>query len=260
MDTSCATDHPRTIRASESAMGTVVTFDVPLHDPRREADLHIALARARSVLHRVDSVFSLWKSESPMSRIRRGELDVDDAPKEIAEVLSLCEQAHGLTCGWYDAAALPGGIDPTGLVKGWGTARAMNAVEAAGFSDILVNAGGDVAASGGPRRGEPWRVGIRHPDDRLGLLGVVEGVPAVATSGNYERGNHLFDPREKRFAAGFVAATVVGPNLALADALATGLCVAGEAGLSFLESVPEFEGFGVTTDGTMMRTHGFAFS
>ncbi|MGB9113645.1 MAG: FAD:protein FMN transferase [Acidimicrobiales bacterium] len=259
MPTVSATDHPPTIHAFEPVMGTVVTFDVRLDDPSRERELYLALARARSVLHRVDAIFSLWKPESPMSRVRRGELDLEDAPAEIAEVLARCVEAKELTRGFYDALALPGGIDPTGLVKGWGTERAMRAINAAGFFDVLVNAGGDVAASGGPNRGEAWRVGIRHPNDRLGLLGVVEGAPAVATSGTYERGSHLFHPHERRFSAGFVSATVVGPELALADALATGLCVAGEEGLCFLAAIEGFEGFGVTTEGAVTKSSGFFF-
>ncbi len=260
MDAALATDHPRTIRALEKVMGTVVTFDVPLGDPGREPELHLALARARAVLHRVDSIFSLWKPESPMSRVRRGELDTDDAPQEIAAVLALCERARALTDGWYDAGAMPGGLDPTGLVKGWGTERAKDVVCEAGFSDVLVNAGGDVAASGCPAPGARWRIGIRHPNDPLGLLGVVEGASAIATSGTYERGNHLFHPRENRFASGFASATVVGPDLALADALATGLCVAGDEGLCFIETLPGFEGFGVSSDATIRKTAGFAFA
>lgn len=255
-----ATDKARTIHAFEVVMGTVVTFDVALHDPRRERELHLALAGARAVLQRADALFSLWKPESPMSRIRRGGLAPDEAPKEITAALALCEEAKELSAGWYDARALPGGIDPTGLVKGWATERAMDAVRSAGFPDVLVNAGGDVAASGGPRRGERWRVGVRHPHDRTSLFGVVEGASAVATSGTYERGNHLFDPGAGRFAARFVSATIVGSNLALADALATGLCVAGENGLSFVESAPGFEGFGVTADGRLAKSSGFAFA
>ncbi len=260
MDIAIEAEQPRTVRAFEHVMGTVVTIEVPLHDPGREQALHLAVARSRAMLHRVDSVFSLWKPESPMSRLRRGELDLDVAPREIAEVLALCERARELTDGWYDARAVPGGIDPTGLVKGWGTKRAKDVIVDAGFSDVLVNAGGDVAASGGPRPGESWRVGIRHPADPFALAGVVEGAAAIATSGTYERGAHLYNPREGRFTAGFVSATVVGDDLALADALATGLCVAGPDGLAFLDAAPDFEGFGIDADGLIMTSASFAFS
>ena len=77
------------IHAFEPVMGTVVTFDVRLHDPGCEPELHLALARGRAVLQRTDAIFSLWKPESPMSRVRRGDFDLDDAPAEIAEVLAL---------------------------------------------------------------------------------------------------------------------------------------------------------------------------
>jgi FAD:protein FMN transferase len=251
---------PTTVRVIEPVMGTVVTIDVPLTEPEQQAELHLVLAKARALLHRVDSVFSLWKDESPMSRVRRGELDLIDAPAEIAAVLDLCEQARQMTNGWFDATVLPGGVDPTGLVKGWGAQRAKDAICTAGFADVLLNAGGDVAASGGPRPGERWRIGIRHPSDPLLLVGVVEGAPAIATSGTYERGAHLYDPREQRFSVRFGSATVIGPDLALADALATGLCVAGEEGLAFIDAAPGYEGFGIHTDGTIAKSRRFAFA
>ena len=53
----------------------------------------------------------------------------------------------------------------------------------------------------------------------------------MATSGSYERGDHIWDVSSDRPAAGVASATVCGPDLALADALATGLVAAGSAGL-----------------------------
>jgi thiamine biosynthesis lipoprotein len=44
---------------------------------------------------------------------------------------------------------------------------------------------------------------------------------AVATSGLYERGLHVVDPRQRRPATDLAAATVIGPDLAMADAYAT---------------------------------------
>jgi FAD:protein FMN transferase len=72
-----------------------------------------------------------------------------------------------------------------------------------GISGGLVNAGGDLYALGRSREGEPWRVGIRDPDDPARLMGVLDVEDeAVATSGDYEeffehggrRYHHLLDP------------------------------------------------------------------
>ena len=38
------------------------------------------VAEARSVLHRADDVFSTWKLDSPLSRLRRGEATLDQMP------------------------------------------------------------------------------------------------------------------------------------------------------------------------------------
>ncbi len=249
---------PRTVRAHEAVMGTVVTFEIAFHADEREPS--IALARARLVLRRADAVFSLWKPESPMSRIRRGDLAVDDAPRDVAEVLAICRMARDATEGWFDAEALPGGIDPTGIVKGWAAQRALDVLVGEGFADVLVNAGGDVVGAGSPAEGERWRVGIQHPDARDRLLGVVELSGACATSGTYERGAHLFDPRSRRYRAAARTATVTGPDLALADGCATALAVAGEAGLAFLEAMPGYAGCVLTDSGILRATSSFRFA
>jgi thiamine biosynthesis lipoprotein len=52
----------------------------------------------------------------------------------------------------------------------------------------------------------------------------------VATSGGYERGEHVLNPLTGQPAAAH-SATVCGEDLAIADALATGLLAAGRDGL-----------------------------
>ena len=84
-----------------------------------------AVARAQAELRWVDDVFSTWKPESPVSRLRRGEIRLEDAPPEVAEVLELCRRAREASDGWFDPWAMPGGVDPTGLVKGWAAQRAL---------------------------------------------------------------------------------------------------------------------------------------
>ncbi|MEI6725771.1 MAG: hypothetical protein WCN81_06075, partial [Actinomycetes bacterium] len=54
----------------------------------------VALARAVIALHEADRLFSTWKPHSPMSRLRRGEISLDEAPPEVAEVLELCRRAR----------------------------------------------------------------------------------------------------------------------------------------------------------------------
>jgi thiamine biosynthesis lipoprotein len=121
----------------------------------------------------------------------------------------------------------------------------------------MVNAGGDVTAFGEPEPGRPWRVGVRDPRAPAALMTVVELDAAIASSGSYERGHHVLDPRSGRPARGLLSATVTGPELALVDALATGLLAAGEPGLRLIASLDAFEALVLQDDGTVLATPGF---
>lgn len=82
---------------------------------------------------------------------------------------------------------------------------------------------------------------IRHPFQPTQLAAVVEVTSPVATSGNYERRGELLDPATGRAARGVASATVTGPELDPADALATGL---GVRGVRLLEVIGSPCGFG----------------
>jgi FAD:protein FMN transferase len=249
------------VHHEEHVMGTVVTFDI--HgggSTGHDREVYVHLARARALLQRYDAMFNLWKPNSPMSRLRRGDITLDEAPPEVALVLDLCSEAMRATNGWFDPFALPGGVDPTGLVKGWATQQALWKLTEAGYGDCIVNAGGDVATAGHPDGLDAWRIGIQHPRSRAHLLGVVAVTGAIATSGTYERGAHLTDPRSGRPGARCASATVVGPDLALADAFATGLAVAGEDGFDFIEALAAYEAFAVLTDGSTRASGGWQFA
>ncbi len=132
---------------------------------------------------------------------------------------------------------MPGGIDPTGYVKGWAAQRALGAFRASGVCGAIVNAAGDIASFGDLGGGKLFRVGIADPFSPGRLAEVVYLTRAIATSGTYERGNHLIDPRSGRPAARVASASVTGPDLGLADALATAVAVAGETGLDLIEAL-----------------------
>lgn len=244
----------------EEVMGTIVTIDVYADTFVSGDEDVLALSRARTILQRADTVFSTWRPDSPMSRLRRGEITLDQAPPEVAQVLGLCASARDITNGWFDPWAMPGGVDPTGYVKGWAAQNALDALVAADVSGVMVNAAGDIASFGGPEPAIPFRVGIVNPSSPGDLLCVVELVGAIATSGTYERGDHLIDPRSGRPSARVASASVTGPDLGLADALATGLVVAGEAHLAFIEPLEGYEALLVGFDGTVHWTELFPFA
>jgi thiamine biosynthesis lipoprotein len=241
------------MRHAEDVMGTVVSFEVRA-GTLDEVATRAALDAACTILHDVDAQFSTWKPDSAISRMRRGELDRWAVPAKVAEVLRLCAEARELSGGWFDPWRLPGGVDPTGLVKGWAAERALARLREAGVAAAMVNAGGDVAAFGEPEAGRRWKIGVRDPRSAHRLLTVVELHGALATSGIYERGQHVLDPNTGRPGQGLLSASVSGPDLALADALATGLLAGGEPALDAVASVEGYDTLVVRDDGTLLAT------
>ncbi len=228
-------------------MGTVVSF---LVDPGDLPDEHVdaLLDAAAAELHRLDERFSTWKPNSELSRFRRGEVATPSAL--LDEVIARCEDARDVTQGFFDPWAMAGGFDPTGLVKGWAAQRALAVLAEGGVASALVNAGGDVCVT----PGSSYDVGVQHPRERDALCAVVRVDSSAATSGTYERGEHLVNPFGGEVAA--VSATVVGGDLALTDALATALAVGGHEVLSLLDDLAGLEAFYITPGGVLYKTAG----
>jgi thiamine biosynthesis lipoprotein len=212
------------------------------------------------VLHDADEMFSTWKEHSPITKLRRGEITVAEAPPEVGEVLRLCATARDLSGGWFDPWAMPGGFDPTGYVKGWSAQRALAALVSPGIPGAIVNAAGDIASFGGRVGINPFRFGIVDPFSPGNLACVVELSGALATSGTYERGEHLIDPHSGEASARVASASVSGPDLGLADALATAVAVAGAEGLARVEELGGYEAMTISFDGTKHWTAHFPFA
>jgi len=244
----------------EEVMGTVVIFDLYVEPTIERCVIDSLVERARAILQRADSDFSTWNSESPVSRLRRGCATLDDMPADVLEVLSLCGSVRDLSQGWFDPWAMPDGVDPTGYVKGWAAQRALQVFDHDGITGAMVNAAGDIATRGRPGVNAAFRVGVTDPGSHGRLACVVDVDSAIATSGTYERGQHLIDPFSGRSGARAASASVVGPDLGVADALATALAVAGSDFLDLLDGVPDYEGLTFQTDGSRKHTTRFPFA
>jgi thiamine biosynthesis lipoprotein len=221
------------MRQVEKAMGTVFVVETP-----EETD-GTAMARVFEWFEWVEDNFSTFRPHSEVSRIGRGEMSTDDCNPEVRGVLTRCEEMRSLTNGAFDHRPAEGRLDPSAFVKGWSVDRAGLILRLAGIDEWRINAGGDVLCSGGSRP-TATTVGIRHPHDAQEIaaaLAVDSG--AIATSGEYERGAHIW-----KSASGptLRSVTVVGPELGVADALATALFAASDPSPGWLRSFP---GYGV---------------
>lgn len=141
-------------------------------------------------------------------------------------------------------------INLGGIAKGYAVESVISLLRASGVEHALATAGGDTRLLG-DRRGKPWIVGVRDPDDEAGLvtrLGLID--EAVSTSGDYERFfiedgmryHHILDPGTGRSASGVRSATVVGPDATMTDGLSTSVFVLGlDAGIELIESLEDYE-------------------
>ncbi|MCU1378241.1 MAG: ApbE family lipoprotein [Acidimicrobiales bacterium] len=251
----------RTLRV-EPHWGTMITLDVR---DRIDVDL---VDRTFRWFRRVDDLFSTWRPDSEISRLARRELTIDETDADVREVLELCDQFFGDSGGAFDirVGAHPdvrpreglGPIDPSGMVKGWALQRAASCLRDAGVNNFTINAGGDVVCAGHAEPGANWRVGIQHPWRRDRVAAVVDVSDlGVATSGRYERGDHIIDPRTNVPAIGLMSVTVIASDLAIADGYATAALVLGREGMEWLSERDDVAAMAIADDTTVVTTGSF---
>jgi len=233
------------LRRLETRPGEWVTVSAQLMDVLRTALLVAALT---------DGAFD--PTAGPLTRLwrqaRQSGVLPDSATLAAARALVDWRGVHlnGLRSAvWLDRAGMA--LDLGGIAKGYILGQAMAELRSRGLSSALIEAGGDMVL-GDPPSGRPgWDVAVVGMEP--GPLANV----AVATSGTTEqyleiagvRYAHIIDPRSGLGLPTVRVATVIGPDPATADALATALVVldaargqrllAGFPGYRALVRVPE---------------------
>src|SRR5437868_6438423 len=199
----------------------------------------------------VDDTFSTYKEDSEVSRIRRGELTVDGGRGGGRRVVGRRAEVREGTSGFFGIGI--GGGDPAGYVKGWSGGEATAVLDRAGVQEYAINAGGDIRVRG------TWRIGIQHPLDPQSLAKEVEGTDvAVATSGAYERGDHVRDPHSRHAPAGILSVTITGPDLGTADAYATAaFAMGGHRAPNWTAQLNGYEAMTILADGRVLSTSSF---
>jgi thiamine biosynthesis lipoprotein len=156
-------------------------------------------------------------------------------------------------------------IDLGGLAKGYACDRGVAILQAHGVRHALVTAGGDTRLLG-DRRGRPWTIGIRHPDDRNRVvLSIPLADVGISTSGDYERYfdedgvryHHIIDPKTGHSPSGVRSVTIIGPTATQTEGWSKGVFIRGaEEGIRMLEQHPEFDAVVVDRQGKVWYTKG----
>ena len=153
------------------------------------------------------------------------------------------------------------------IAKGYIVDAGVAELRAHGMTNVLVEAGGDLMASGHKAPSTPWEVGIEAPrgarDGFMATCGLVDR--AMCTSGDYQqyysadhREFHVLDPRRGHSPRQLASVSVTAPTAMLADALATTCMVLGpQESLQLLERLPGCEAFMVAKDLRTITSSGF---
>jgi thiamine biosynthesis lipoprotein len=159
-------------------------------------------------------------------------------------------------------------LDLSSIAKGFGVDQVAETIRRAGFTDFLVEIGGEIFAAGVRPDGGSWRIGINRPKSDARFDEVYKVVAlrdqAFATSGDYRnffvengvRYSHIIDPRTGYpVANGVVSVSILADNCTLADGLATAVMVMGaERGLALIRRLDRVHGLVVVElpDGTLI--------
>jgi len=146
-----------------------------------------------------------------------------------------------------------------GIAKGYAVDRMADILRRAGYSDALVQAGGDLLCAG-TKGGRPWSAGIRDPrggaKDVFAVLRLEDH--AFSTAGDYERSfmldgkryHHILDPRTGAPSMTSRSVTVYAKTALLADSLDDAIFILGwKRGFKLLEKIPDTGAVVVDSDG-----------
>ncbi len=244
-------------------MGTGFIFQ--FEDEASESTLNKLCESAIEILEDANQHFSLYSTESEISRILRGDLDWVKASKQQIHVLEEVSVWKNKTKGFFNAREHTPGYDPSGYVKAWATQNAANYLLANGIRKFTINAGGDVYLS--PELSSPVlnRVGLSNlrsvADLGAGANIVLDlaGTPfrAVATSGTSERGEHIWRSDDSKT---YVQVSVISDSLLEADIWATAIVAGGPAAWKVFTSASQESSVALVTTkkGEVFSSPGFA--
>lgn len=213
-----------------------------------------------------DEFFKVAQAAADISQLTHGAFDPTLAPlidlwgfgKDIKTALPTDEDIAStqLLTGYYQLILDTGNttlqkkhpklrIDYSAIAKGYAVDVISDLLLQEGFTNHLVEIGGELKASGTKSENRPWTVAIANP--ATGTPSAMQTIPldnaSIATSGNYnnffvfagKRYNHTLDPLTARPVTHTLASVTVQHESAMvADALATALMVMGvNEGITF---------------------------
>ena len=288
------------------AMGSPLTVSVVVgSDVPADFDLaNAAWEAVRDEFESSEQAMSRFRDTSEVTLLNR-RAGVDDptfVTRRLSRALAACDRAHRLTDGRFDPRVvwdlerlgehgapigpesagvvgrriverftrdlvrLPEPVDLGGIGKGLALRWAARAVRLLGVEAFLLDAGGDLVATGEPPEGGPWRIGLEDPRGGVAPLAVIAASDEAVTTSSVRRRqwqlgdrtvHHLIDPRTgEPGGAGLLAVTVAGPDPAWAEVWSKTLFLEGPSGVAALARRRGLAAWWVAEDGSLEMTPG----
>lgn len=236
---------------------TTITMAMPakiiIADDAKEADIESVF----TYWQHIDDKLSTYKKTSEISKINRGEIKPSEYSSQMKDILARCEKTKKDTNGFFNIE-IDGKLDPSGIVKGYAIWQGAEILTKRGYKNFYVEIAGDIEVRGTNQEGNKWRIGLQNPFNKSEIIKVVHlSNQGIATSGNYQQGDHIWDPIHHQQAKSISSITVIGPNVYEADRMATAAFAMGKEGINFIESQEGLEGYMINNDGIATMTRGF---
>lgn len=229
-------------------MGMPVTIEVK--GEGQEVKVNRDIEKVFDHFREVDEKYSPFKDTSEVGKLNRGE----KVSGEMEKILKLAKALKEETNGYFDVKRPDGKIDPSGIVKGWAIKNAADILRKLHYKRFYIDAGGDAEIVG-----RNWKWGIRNPFNVREIVKVLKlSNCGIATSGTYERGQHIYDPvGGKDLITDIVSLTIIGPNVYEVDKFSTPAFAMGRRGIEFIERQKDLEGYMIDKNGIATMTSGF---
>lgn len=160
-------------------------------------------------------------------------------------------------------------LDVGSIGKGYAVQMVAEYARELGYTNLVINVGGNVASIGPKADGTNWRFGIQNPDlesENAAIKTVSISDSCLVTSGDYQRYYivdgieycHIIDPDTLMPAEYFSSVSIITDHSGRADALSTALFnMPYEDGLSLINSIEGAEAIWILEDGTIKYSEHF---
>ncbi len=288
-----APDEEAANRAFQAAFARIAALDACLSDYSAESELakFSAAAPTPEPVHLSDDLFAVLTLAQDISEQSQGAFDVTVGP--LTRLWRRARYLHEMPSEsrLRDARAAVGHryltLDPAthtarllqprmrldlgGIGQGFAVDQAMLELRKCGIERAIINASGDLLASGPPPGQPGWLVGIGplQPNAKPSVFGHLAH-QAISTSGdafqfvelNQVRYSHIVDPRTGLGLTERSSVSILAQDCTHADALATAASVMGvAAALPWIEQMPGVDALFVVAEGDHVvsrQTAGFA--